>query len=802
MGRTTTEVVTLKSIMLNRLKKTPTTCTTQDARFLLLLCLGREPYMAAELETYTDQSFFGALKRILKSAAFSHSLFDPFVLGKKPMQLMFSAEQSAVVQKGLSRHFRLDLKQPEKLDWLGTLTKTVSTTRMQKAFLSVHDSGRLQYLQTHLGHCSHENALTLFGAVHQSSGRHIRGFAAFADNETPLVLDFYIDGHPAGASTADQTNPEISETHQVGKNTAFSHTLDCNEPEGLTDSCLLVFERETGAMICPPKNLVLNVQAAAQTTAKVRGVLDELLSARTAGDDSQISKQLTALDERLPLLEQYSAMRLEDYPLYREVYSTRRPPDLSDLNLTIMVALAEGDKDACMRTESSLAAQSYQQFSVIKGGPPTDISGFDLQVCLSPGDLLDKHALGWFATAAKRNPQAVILRAGHDHYSRSEDLGFAYADPAFISEFDPLILDQRPDYACAFAVNLTIAERAVHPVQEQDIWQHMFDQFGADAFANIDEILFSFPTYTNNKPNEPLALPEPDMAKKLALVIPTKDKLDVLKPCVESLLKTISGKNTTEIIIVDNGSQEATTKEWLSQIQQEKSLVISVQSNSAPFNWADINNKAVAQSDADYYLFLNNDTLATDNGWDVTLRQLLALENVGVVGAKLLFEDDTIQHAGVVLNNDSLAIHEGAGQPASANGYANRLTLTRQCEAVTGAFLACSKATFDAVGGFDAEGFPVTFNDIDFCFKVSEAELRVIYSPLITFYHMESISRGYDGATPEKAERARGEHDKLRAKWTARIVNDRWYPARLSAAGNQGDTMISVSTGHQAYETQ
>jgi GT2 family glycosyltransferase len=720
--------------MLNRLKKTPATCTTQDARFLLLLCLGREPYMAAELETYTDQSFFGALKRVLKSAAFSHSLFDPFVLNKKPMQVVFSAEQSTVVLKGLSRHFQLDLKGPALLDWLETLTEAFSTTRMQKAFLSVHDPDRLQYLQTQLAHCSHEDSPAVFGAVHQSSGKNIRGYAAQADNETPLVLDFYIDGYPAGTSTADQANPEISETHHVGKNTAFSHTLDVREPEGLTDSCLLVFERETGVMVCPPKNLVLSVKAAVQTAAKVRGVLDELLAAHEAGDDGQISKQLTALDERLPLLEQYRALRLKDYPLYRKVYATPRPQNLSDLNLTLLVTLAEGDKDACKRTERSLAAQSYQQFSVVKGEPPADISGFDLQVCLNPGDLLDQHALGWLATAAKQNPKAIILRAGHDHYSETKDAGYAYSDPAFINEFDPLILEQRPDYACAFAVNLNIAGRAATHGQEQGIWQDVCSQYGAEAFVTVDEILFSFPICTQSAVNKPLSLPNPDMAKKLAIIIPTKDKLDVLKPCIESLLKTISDKNTTEIIIVDNGSQEATTKEWLSHIQQEKPLAISVQSYNAPFNWADINNKAVAQSDADYYLFLNNDTLATESGWDVTLRQLLALEKVGVIGAKLLFEDDTIQHAGVVLNNDSLAIHEGAGQPTSATGYADRLALTRQCEAVTGAFLACSKETFVTVGGFDAESFPVTFNDIDFCFKVSEAEQQVIYSPLITFY--------------------------------------------------------------------
>lgn len=779
--------------MLNRLKKTPTTCTSEDARFLLLLCLGREPHVAAELETYAEQSFFGALKRVLKSTAFSHSLFDPFVLDRKPMQIAFSAEQSAVVRQGLLRHFKLTLPVDTSCQWLEILAAALATSRMQKAFLSEQDADRLQYLQSKLEACSREPAGHIVGAVHQTAGKTVRGFAATADRQTPLVLDFFLNGNLAGSATADQTNREISEKYHVSENTAFSHTLETSSPERLSDACLLIFERENGAMICPPKNLVLSVKAAAQTTARVRGDLDKLLSAHAASDNDQIIKLLTALNERLPSLDNYASMRLADYPLYKDIYCTRRPPDFDTLNLTILIVLDDdGETCAGARTERSLEAQSYRQFSVVRGNLPEDVSGFDLLIRLNPGDLLDEHALGWFASAATNNPNAIILRTGHDHYSETGAAGLDYSDPVFICDFDPLILQQKRGYACAYAIKLHQWKSASLSEPSDSLWLKVFDRHGSDAFATIDEILLSVPLTTPDASSHPLALPDPDTSKKLAIIIPTKDKLDILKPCVESLLRTIREKDTTEIIIVDNASTDTATTEWLSQIQQEKKPKVRVQSYDAPFNWADINNQAVAKSDAGYFLFLNNDTLAIESGWDVTLRQLLEMKDAGVVGAKLLFADDTIQHAGVVLNSNSLAVHEGAGEPTTSTGYAGRLSLTRQCEAVTGAFLACSKATFEAVGGFDAENFPITFNDIDFCFKVSEAGHQVIYSPMITFYHLESVSRGYDGATAEKANRAKAEHDRLRTKWAARIVNDRWYPARLKAAGNQGDIMINA----------
>lgn len=775
--------------MLKAFKKTKTTCTNEDARFLFLLFLGREPYVLGELETYTDQSFFGALKRLLRNPAFSHSVFDPFVLGKTPMRLRYSTEQLATVKAGLHQHFNLSSTANPGDEWLTLLSAALAASRLQKAFISALGADRLDYLQTNLRALGSAPFAQIYGAVHQTSGSTLRGFAVQDSSDKPLTLDFFLDGQAAGSTTADQINREVNERYQATGTVGFNHTLEIKGLDKNKDSCLLVFERSSGAMLCPPRDLVLDVRAATQTLARTLEELNQLQSARRAGNSELVSHSLSKIMQRLPSLKQHRSLRLKDYALYQDIYRVAKPANADALNQSILVTVGKGARAAINRTHCSLDRQSYRFFSVVDEGVPLDAEGFDLLVRLNAGDMLDEHALACFAAAAEQHPSATIIRAGYDHCDADNGL----FDPVFVNRFDPLILAQKPDYARAYAARVQTIDPPLLSTAPDLLWGKIFTERGDEAFATIDEILLSVPTSLSVGSDHsllPLALPEADTAKKMAVVIPTKDGLNILKPCVESLLQTIAAKDTVEIIIVDNASEEPATADYLSDVQAQHSGLVRVMNYDAPFNWADINNTAAAATDADYMLFLNNDTLAIDHGWDLTLRRLLAADKVGAVGAKLLYEDETVQHAGVVLNDNSLAIHEGAGLPATAGGYDGRLALTRQCEAVTGAFLGCTREAFELVGGFDGENFPVTFNDVDFCLKITDAGRRVIYSPLITFYHLESVSRGYDGANLEKAARAKAEHDRLRLKWAQQINSDRWYPARLTAAGNQGDVMI------------
>jgi GT2 family glycosyltransferase len=156
-----------------------------------------------------------------------------------------------------------------------------------------------------------------------------------------------------------------------------------------------------------------------------------------------------------------------------------------------------------------------------------------------------------------------------------------------------------------------------------------------------------------------------------------------------------------------------------------------------------LNNFAAEQAQGDILIFLNNDTLVLSGGWCTELVSQASRQDVGAVGARLLYEDGTIQHAGVVIGLErGLAGHEGTGEAVLDGGYLGRSRLQRGVSAVTGACLATRRVVFERVQGFDEVHFPVTFNDVDYCLKVREAKLKVMYTPFATMYHYESKSRG------------------------------------------------------------
>ncbi len=229
---------------------------------------------------------------------------------------------------------------------------------------------------------------------------------------------------------------------------------------------------------------------------------------------------------------------------------------------------------------------------------------------------------------------------------------------------------------------------------------------------------------------------------RATVVVPTRDRLDLLEPCLMSLIATAEHNRTAfEIVVVDNQSREPETFafiEWLAQIHPVRLLAYD-----GAFNWASMNNCAAAQTDADVLIFLNNDTSVISRDWCDELCSQAMRADVGAVGARLLHRDGTIQHAGVVIGGwHAFAAHEGAGVPATEAGYADRHVLLREVSAVTGACLAVRRSVFVDIGGFDGLNLPVESNDVDFCLRVRNASLKVLYDPYCTFYHYESRSRG------------------------------------------------------------
>jgi O-antigen biosynthesis protein len=247
----------------------------------------------------------------------------------------------------------------------------------------------------------------------------------------------------------------------------------------------------------------------------------------------------------------------------------------------------------------------------------------------------------------------------------------------------------------------------------------------------------------------------------VSIVIPNKDQAALLSRCMESLAK--SSYANYEVVIVENGSQLPETHAYYRELAKQPH--VRIVEWSRPFNYAAVNNFAAAQARGELLLFLNNDTEAINPDWLETMVKQAVQPGVGAVGAKLYYADDTIQHAGIVLGMGGVAGHSHLFYPRQAQGYMQRLRITQNVAAVTGACLLMPRAVFEKVGGFD-EGFVLAFNDVDLCLSVLQAGYRVVWTPDAELYHLESKTRGYED-TAEKQARFKREYDLFHLKWAA-----------------------------------
>ena len=262
-------------------------------------------------------------------------------------------------------------------------------------------------------------------------------------------------------------------------------------------------------------------------------------------------------------------------------------------------------------------------------------------------------------------------------------------------------------------------------------------------------------------------------AARAAVIIPTRDRLDLLGPCLASLIAAASkNRARMEILLVDNASTAPVTRTFLETFARLAPM--RVVEHDGVFNWALMNNRAAAQTDAEVLIFLNNDTLVLTPDWCDELCSQALRPEVGAVGARLLYEDGTLQHAGVVMGGwHSFAAHEGVGDQGSDPGYLGRHALLRRTAAVTGACLATRAEVFRALQGFDALNLPVESNDVDYCLRARAQGLQVLYDPYCTLFHFESKSRGMN-VDPDKRRMAEAAGAFMRTRWQP-FRNDPFY---------------------------
>ncbi|MDE7016288.1 MAG: glycosyltransferase family 2 protein [Lachnospiraceae bacterium] len=265
---------------------------------------------------------------------------------------------------------------------------------------------------------------------------------------------------------------------------------------------------------------------------------------------------------------------------------------------------------------------------------------------------------------------------------------------------------------------------------------------------------------------------------KISIVIPNKDHYEDLKRCVTSIIDRSSYDNY-EIIIVENGSKTQEIFQYYDQLRQNPKIRVLTYEDE--FNYSRINNLGVSAAEGSYVVLLNNDTQVITLNWMEELLMYAQREDVGAVGAKLYYEDKTIQHAGVVIG---LGAHRTAGHThyrVSSNnlGYMGRLCYAQDVSAVTGACLMVKKEIYEKIGGLD-EDFAVSLNDVDFCLRIREAGYLNVFTPFAELYHFESISRGLDDKGA-KAERYNQESERFRKKWRNLLeMGDPYYNPNFS----------------------
>ncbi len=433
---------------------------------------------------------------------------------------------------------------------------------------------------------------------------------------------------------------------------------------------------------------------------------------------------------------------------------------------------------------------------------------------LDHDDLLAETALYEVAKVVREDPGLVLVYSDED---KVDARGHRF-EPHFKSNFDRELLQGQNyvNHLCAVRTDALRALGGLRPgfegSQDHDLLLRLTETLPRDAVRHIPKVLYHWRAAAGSGTFSDRALARAEDARLRALaevaarrgaraergpqgfnrlvrllpkpaplvsvVIPTRDRADLLAVALDGLFHRTDYPNI-DVVVVDNDSREEATRALFARWADEPRLrVLPV---PGPFNFSDLSNRGAAAARGGVLLFLNNDIEMLEPGWLTELVSIACESDIGAVGAKLLYPDGTLQHGGIVLGVGGIAGHSHLGIAGDAPGYFARMQLTQEVSAVTGACLAIRAEVFAQVGGFDAEALAVAFNDVDLCLRLRRAGYRNVWTPYARLIHHESKSRGPED-TPEKRARFEAESRVMRERWGPELRADPYYNPNLSRA--------------------
>jgi O-antigen biosynthesis protein len=433
---------------------------------------------------------------------------------------------------------------------------------------------------------------------------------------------------------------------------------------------------------------------------------------------------------------------------------------------------------------------------------------------LDHDDLLTEHALAWVAITLDRHPQARLVYSDEDKVDGSNQR----FDPYFKCEWNRALF-----YSHNMITHLGVYRRDLLDAiggfrhefvgaQDYDLALRCIERIQPDQIVHIPRILYHWRVHAGSTANADLAVKPyamfageralnehfkrtgqnarsqfvghgyraryalPVNPPLVSIVIPTRNKHELVKVCVESLWDKTSYPRF-EVLLVDNGSDDPESLACFEALSSAGKIRLLRYDH--PFNYSAINNFGVAHARGDVICMLNNDIEVIAPEWLGEMVSHALQPDIGAVGAKLLFPNETVQHAGVVCGIGGWAGHAHKGFPALSHGYAGRATLISEFSAVTGACLVVRKDRFEAVGGLDEQQLKVACNDVDLCLKLKARGYRNVFTPYAVLYHHESATRGYED-NPEKMARFNQELGVMRERWGKALTEDPCYNPNLT----------------------